>query len=98
MPSAAAHTTPGPAIFGRFPPETRDMSEEELDPYFVSFENSSKDLEHLLQGPMEKVNRRLLMHLGNWGEDMADLGARFNAFSLSEQTQSLAAAIDGPSR
>jgi hypothetical protein len=70
------------------------MSEEELDPYFVSFENSSKDLEHLLQGPMEKVNRRLLMHLGNWGEDMADLGARFNAFSLSEQTQSLAAAIE----
>ncbi|KAA8617880.1 Phoxy PX domain protein [Pyrenophora tritici-repentis] len=94
MPSAAAHTTPGPAIFGRFPPETRDMSEEELDPYFVSFENSSKDLEHLLQGPMEKVNRRLLMHLGNWGEDMADLGARFNAFSLSEQTQTLAAAIE----
>jgi hypothetical protein len=70
------------------------MSEEELDPYFVSFENSSKDLEYLLQGPMEKVNRRLLMHLGNWGEDMADLGARFNAFSLSEQTQSLAAAIE----
>ncbi|EUC48015.1 hypothetical protein COCMIDRAFT_88555 [Bipolaris oryzae ATCC 44560] len=94
LPSAAAHTTPGPAIFGRFPPETRDMSEEELDPYFVSFENSSKDLENLLQGPMEKVNRRLLMHLGNWGEDMADLGARFNAFSLSEQTQTLAAAIE----
>ncbi|KAL6150256.1 Sorting nexin [Exserohilum turcicum] len=94
LPSAAAHTMPGPAIFGRFPPETRDMAEEELDPYFVSFENSSKDLENLLQGPMEKVNRRLLMHLGNWGEDMADLGARFNAFSLSQQTQTLAAAIE----
>ena len=94
MPSAAAHTTPGPQIFGRFPPETREMSEEELDPYFVHFETSSKELEHLLQGPMEKVNRRLLMHLGNWGEDMADLGARFNAFSLSEQSQTLAAAIE----
>lgn len=94
MPSAAAHTTPGPQIFGRFPPETREMSEEELDPYFVHFETSSKDLESLLQGPMEKVNRRLLMHLGNWGEDMADLGARFNAFSLSEQTQTLASAIE----
>ncbi|CBX97361.1 hypothetical protein IAQ61_007219 [Plenodomus lingam] len=94
MPSAAAHTTPGPQIFGRFPPETRAMSEEELDPYFVHFETSSKELETLLQGPMEKVNRRLLMHLGNWGEDMADLGARFNAFSLSEQTQSLASAIE----
>jgi hypothetical protein len=94
MPSAAAHTTPGPQIFGRFPPETRQLTEEELDPYFVNFENTTKDLENLLQGPMEKVNRRLLMHLGNWGEDMADLGARFNAFSLSEQSQSLAAAIE----
>lgn len=94
MPSAAAHTTPGPQVFGRFPPETRVMTEEELDPYFVQFETSSKELETLLQGPMEKVNRRLLMHLGNWGEDMADLGARFNAFSLSEQSQTLAAAIE----
>lgn len=94
MPSAAAHTTPGPQIFGRFPPETRQLSEEELDPYFVNFENTTKDIENLLQGPMEKTNRRLLLHLGNWGEDMADLGARFNAFSLSEQSQSLAAAIE----
>lgn len=94
MPSVNAHTTSGPQIFGRFPPETRQMSEEELDPYFVHFETSSKELEALLQGPMEKVNRRLLMHLGNWGEDMADLGARFNAFSLSEQTQTLASAIE----
>ena len=94
IPSAAAHTTPGPQVFGRFPPESRQLSEEELDPYFVTFETSSKDLEGLLQGPMEKVNRRLLMHLGNWGEDLADLGARFNAFSLSEQSQTLAAAIE----
>jgi hypothetical protein len=94
MPSAAAHTTPGPQVFGRFPPETRQLTEEELDPYFVNFENTTKDIENLLQGPMEKVNRRLLMHLGNWGEDMADLGARFNAFSLSEQSQTLAAAIE----
>ncbi|KAJ4334467.1 Sorting nexin, cytoplasm-to-vacuole targeting pathway/endosomal sorting [Ascochyta clinopodiicola] len=94
LPSAAAHTTPGPQIFGRFPPESRDLSEEELDPYFVHFEQSSKELEHLLQGPMEKVNRRLLTHLSAWGDDMADLGARFNAFSLSESSQSLAAAIE----
>lgn len=94
MPSAAAHTTPGPQVFGRFPPETRQLTEEELDPYFVNFENTTKDIENLLQGPMEKTNRRLLQHLGNWGEDMADLGAKFNAFSLSEQSQSLAAAIE----
>ena len=60
----------------------------------MNFEQSSKELEHLLQGPMEKVNRRLLTHLGAWGDDMADLGARFNAFSLSEQSQSLSAAIE----
>ncbi|KAF2126245.1 sorting nexin-like protein-41 [Dothidotthia symphoricarpi CBS 119687] len=94
LPSAAAHTIPGPQVFGRFPPESREMSEEELDPYFVSFETASKDLEHLLQGPTEKVNRRLLTHLGHWGEDLADLGGRLNAFSLSEQSQSLAAAIE----
>lgn len=94
MPSTAAHTTPGPQVFGRFPPETRNLSEEDLDPYFVSFETSSKELEALLQGSMEKVNRRTLSHLSAWGEDLAELGARFNAFSLSEQSQSLASAIE----
>ncbi|PSN74124.1 hypothetical protein BS50DRAFT_8480 [Corynespora cassiicola Philippines] len=93
-PSAAAHTIPGPQVFGRFPPETKNLSEEELDPYFVNFETSSKELETLLQGSMEKVNRRTLSHLSALGEDMAELGARFNAFSLSEQSQTLAAAIE----
>ncbi|KAF2003119.1 hypothetical protein P154DRAFT_487503 [Amniculicola lignicola CBS 123094] len=94
QPSTAAHTTSGPQIFGRFPPESKNLTEEEFDPYFVNFENSSKELENLLQGSMEKVNRRTLSHLSAWGEDMAELGARFNAFSLSEQSQSLAGAIE----
>ncbi|KAF2677885.1 sorting nexin-like protein-41 [Lentithecium fluviatile CBS 122367] len=94
MPSTAAHSTSGPQVFGRFPPEAKALSEEELDPYFVSFETSSKELEMLLQGSMEKVNRRTLSHLSAWGDDLAELGARFNAFSLSEQSQSLAAAIE----
>jgi hypothetical protein len=94
MPSTAAHTTPGPQVFGRFPPETRNLSEEDLDPYFVSFETSSKELEALLQGSMENINRRTLSHLSAWGKDLAELGARFNAFSLSEQSQSLASAIE----
>ncbi|KAF2270319.1 hypothetical protein CC78DRAFT_528794 [Lojkania enalia] len=93
-PSSAVHTTPGPQVFGRFPPESRNLSEEELDPYFVNFEASSKELETLLQGSMEKVNRRTLSHLSAWGDDMAELGARFNAFSLSEQSASLASAIE----
>lgn len=81
-------------MFGRFPPLSQNLSEEELDPYFVNFEASSKELETLLQGSMEKVNRRTISHLSAWGDDMAELGARFNAFSLSEQSQSLAAAIE----
>lgn len=93
-PSAAAHSTPGPQVFGRFPPESRTLTEEELDPYFVNFEGSSKELETLLQGSMEKVNRRTLSHLTAWGDDMAELGGRLNTFSLNEQSQSLAAAIE----
>ncbi|KAK7181654.1 sorting nexin-41 [Paraphaeosphaeria sporulosa] len=94
QPSVAAHSTSGPQVFGKFPPESKSMTEEQLDPYFVNFETSSKELENLLQGSMEKVNRRTLSHLSALGEDLAELGARFNAFSLSEQSQSLAGAIE----
>ncbi|KAL1638315.1 Sorting nexin, cytoplasm-to-vacuole targeting pathway/endosomal sorting [Neofusicoccum ribis] len=71
-----------------------NLSEEELDPYFVNFEASSKELEHLLQGSMEKVNRRTLSHLNTWGDDMAELGARYNAFALNEQSRTLSQAIE----
>lgn len=40
------------------------------------------------------MNRRTLTHLSTLGVDLADLGARYNAFSLSEQSQTLAAAIE----
>lgn len=43
---------------------------------------------------MEKVNKRTLSHLNSFSEDLAELGARFNGFSLSEQSASLAAAIE----
>lgn len=93
-PSAAAHTIPGPQVFGRFPPNAEHMSEQDLDPYFIDFEAASKDLELLLTGPMEKVNRRTLTHLSSLSSDLAELGARFNGFSLSEPSQTLAAAIE----
>ncbi|KAF2400765.1 hypothetical protein EJ06DRAFT_556271 [Trichodelitschia bisporula] len=93
MPSAAAHTTPGPQ-FLRFPPTSQNLSEEDLDPYFVNFESSSKELENLLQGSMERLNRRFLSHYAQIADDMSDLGARYNGFSLSEQAPSLAAAIE----
>jgi hypothetical protein len=43
---------------------------------------------------MEKVNARLLRHLYSLGDDLMDLGARYNAFSLSEQSASVAHAIE----
>ncbi|KAI1816038.1 hypothetical protein GGS20DRAFT_539855 [Poronia punctata] len=78
----------------RFPPEAQDLPEHELDPYFVAFEASTKELENALMGPMEKVNRRTLNHLSSLATDLSDLGAKFNAFALSEPSPSLAAAIE----
>ncbi|KEF59944.1 sorting nexin-41 [Exophiala aquamarina CBS 119918] len=93
-PSTAAHTTPGPQIFGRFPVAADKLSETELDPYFINFESSTRELELLLQGSIEKVNRRTLEHLTKLSADLAELGARYNGFSLSEQSTMVAAAIE----
>lgn len=93
MPSAASHTQPQ-IQYARFPPTSQSLSENELDPYFSTFEQNTKELEALLTGSMEKVNQRLLRHLYSLGDDLMDLGARYNAFSLSEQSQSVALAIE----
>lgn len=92
--STPAHTIPGPQVFGRFPPTNQQLTESELDPYFNSFEAATRDLENLLQGSIEKVNRRTLTHLQSLSADMAELGARYNAFSLSEPSPTVAAAIE----
>ncbi|KAI0476757.1 hypothetical protein F4859DRAFT_61188 [Xylaria cf. heliscus] len=99
-----ANSSPAPVFDGpstvasqvlrRFPPDARDLSEHDLDPYFIAFESSIKELENALMGPMEKVNRRTLSHLSALGTDLSDLGAKFNAFALSEPSASLAAAIE----
>ena len=94
MPSAAAHTIPGPQVFGRFPPTSQNLSEQDLDPYFINFESSTRELELLLQGNIEKVNRRTLTHLSSLSTDLAELGARYNGFSLSEPSPTVAAAIE----
>lgn len=93
MASSAAHTISGPQVFGRFPPASQNLSEQDLDPYFSNFESSTRELELLLQGNIEKVNRRTLTHLSSLATDMAELGARYNGFSLSEQS-TVAAAIE----
>lgn len=92
--SSAAHTIPGPQLYGRFPPSSQNLSEQDLDPYFNNFESNTRDLETLLQGSIEKVNRRTLTHLSALSTDMAELGARYNGFSLSEQSPTVAAAIE----
>lgn len=91
--TSASHTIPQ-IQYARFPPTGQELSETELDPYFASFEANSKELETLLNGSTEKVNQRLLRHLYSLGDDLMDLGARYNAFSLSEQSQSLAHGIE----
>ena len=93
-PSMAAHSTPGPQIFGRFPPNADKLREADLDPYFINFEASTRELELLLQGSIDKVNRRTLEHLTKLSADLAELGARYNGFSLSEQSPNVAAAIE----
>jgi hypothetical protein len=92
--SSAAHTIPGPQVFGRFPPTSKNLSEQDLDPYFINFEVSTRELELLLQGNIEKVNRRTLTHLSSLAADLAELGARYNGFSLSEPSPTLATAIE----
>ncbi|KAI9843615.1 MAG: Sorting nexin, cytoplasm-to-vacuole targeting pathway/endosomal sorting [Sclerophora amabilis] len=92
--SSAAHSIPGPQVFGRFPPTSQNLTEQDLDPYFTNFESSTRELELLLQGNIEKVNRRTLIHLTTLATDLAELGARYNGFSLSEQSPTLAAAIE----
>ncbi|KAK3313407.1 mRNA capping enzyme alpha subunit-like protein [Apodospora peruviana] len=85
----------GAPPLGRFPPDSSSLSEQELDIYFTNFEASIKELEQQLSGPMEKVNRRTLNHLSSLATDLSELGARYNAFALSEPPNSdLAPAIE----
>lgn len=84
----------GTHVIGRFPPDTGNQTEQDLDPYFIAYEASIKELEQLLMGPMEKVNRRTLSHLSSLAADLCELGSRYNAFALSEQAPSLGPAIE----
>ncbi|EFE32499.1 uncharacterized protein ARB_00684 [Trichophyton benhamiae CBS 112371] len=89
-----ASSAGAPSFMNRFPPTSKTLSEHELDPYFVNFEASTRELELLLQGSVEKVNRRTLTHLTALSSDLMELGARYNGFALSEQSPTVAAAIE----
>ena len=47
-----------------------------------------------MQGNIERVNRRTLEHYARLSTDLAELGARYNAFALSESSPTVAAAIE----
>ena len=55
-PSSAAHTTPSPQVLGRFPPTAQNLTERELDSYFITFEASTKELEQRESGQNGYVN------------------------------------------
>ncbi|KAK0666188.1 putative sorting nexin-41 [Cercophora samala] len=93
-PATSADGSAGAQPFARFPPENANLSEQELDPYFLAFEASIKELETLLTGPMEKVNRRTLAHLSSLAMDLQELGAKFNAFALSDTNSPLDLSIE----
>lgn len=93
-PSTAAHTAPGPQVFGRFPPNPEQLNEPDLDPYFLNFEAATKETEILMSGSIDKTNRRLIEHLSKYAAEHEKLGARFNAFALSESNPTVAAALE----
>lgn len=92
--NSSAALQSGGNVLGRFPPDNASQTEQDLDPYFIAYEASIKELEQLLMGPMEKVNRRTLSHLSALAVDLCELGSRFNAFALSQQGPSLGPAIE----
>lgn len=47
-----------------------------------------------MQGSVGKTNRRTLEHLTKMSADLAELGARYNGFSLSEPSPTVAAALE----
>ncbi|RMZ75500.1 hypothetical protein DV737_g5279, partial [Chaetothyriales sp. CBS 132003] len=95
-PSAGHQWLPLPAASAKLKSSgaTDQLTEAELDPYFVQFEASTRELELLLQGSVDKVNQRTLSHLQKLSSDLEELGARYNGFSLSEQSMAVAAAIE----
>ncbi|EPS35218.1 hypothetical protein H072_11509 [Dactylellina haptotyla CBS 200.50] len=76
------------------PSTTANLSEADLDPYFIAYEGNTRAYETLLTSGVEKVNRRMLNRLSNLSTDMSELGARYNAFSLSEPAPTLGPAIE----
>lgn len=69
------------------PAHTSKASKTASDPTsnrLLDVEKTSKEFEALLSSTLEKTNRRILRRLNDLSVDYNDLGANYNAFSLSE--------------
>lgn len=72
------------------PAHTSKASKSASDPVstrLLAVEKTSKDFEAILSSTLEKTNRRILKRFGDLSVDYNELGANYNAFSLSEAPQ-----------
>ncbi|KAJ5467839.1 hypothetical protein N7475_005591 [Penicillium sp. IBT 31633x] len=87
-PSSGANTSTGAAVSPTSPTEPEQ-------PSFPGTEVLGRfPPSRAISGNIEKVNRRTLSHLSSLSADLMELGARYNGFSLSEQSPTVAAAIE----
>ncbi|RPB02082.1 PX-domain-containing protein [Choiromyces venosus 120613-1] len=92
-PSPAHQFLPLPSASSKLKNTSISPPSSSYDPYFKGYESSTRVYENLLTGSIERVNRRILKRLSELSIDYHELGARYNAFSLSE-TGDLASAIE----
>ncbi|CAZ84990.1 unnamed protein product [Tuber melanosporum] len=92
-PSPAHQFLPLPSASAKLKNTSISPPSSSYDPYFNSYESSTRVYESLLTGSIERVNRRILKRLSELSIDYHELGARYNAFSLSESGD-LASAIE----
>ncbi|KAK9324070.1 hypothetical protein V1517DRAFT_318661 [Lipomyces orientalis] len=90
-PLDTGHPTPEHAYLPVPSPSARLKDGDDVE--FQAAEISAKEYEIIMSSGIEKVNKRILKRYGEIAADLAELGARYNAWSLNE-VNTLAAAIE----
>ena len=67
-------------------------------PYLGNFDSATGKLKLLVESTIQKANRRTLINISGLYEDVAELGAKYNRFSLCKQLPRVAAAIEKTSQ
>ena len=63
------------------------VRENEEDRKFNAVENNAREYETVISGGVEKVNKRVMKHLGDLSDEFSEAGGVFNAFSLQESSE-----------